>query len=82
MQNLPTDTEKIRELIKKLLAEHIGVEPEDIEDDDFLIDDLHMNPSEIIDFSEKLKEVGFDITRIDLMNVKNVEDIVDALSSH
>lgn len=82
MQNLPTETEKIRELIKKLLAEHIGVEPEDIEDDDFLIDDLHMNPSEIIDFSEKLKEVGFDITRIDLMNVKTVEDIVDALSSH
>ncbi len=82
MPNLPTDTEKIRELVKKLLAEHIGVEPEDIEDDDFLIDDLHMNPSEIVDFSEKLKEVGLDITRVDLMNLNTVEDLIDALSSH
>jgi acyl carrier protein len=77
--NPPTDQEKIREKVKKLLAEHIGVEPEDINDDDAFIEDLHMNPSELVDFSEKLEIAGFDITKIDFTNLEKMEDLVEAL---
>ncbi len=77
--NHPDETEKTKELIKKLLAEHIGVEPEDINDDDSFVEDLHMNPSEVADFAEKLEEAGFETGKIDFMALESVEDMALSL---
>lgn len=74
-----TDLEKTKEVIKKLLAEHIGVEPDDINDDDSFIEDLHMNPSELTDFSEKLRQAGFEISGVDFTNLTKVEDLAEEL---
>lgn len=75
----PTEQENTKEKVKRLLAEHIGVEPEDINDDDSFIEDLHMNPSELVDFSQKLEEAGFEISRVNFTDLEKVEDLVEAL---
>lgn len=67
--------------IIKLLAEHIGVEPDDIKREDFFFEDLHMSPTDLSDFLETLAGTGIDITKIDLSTVETVEDLLDALIS-
>jgi acyl carrier protein len=67
--------------IIKLLAEHIGVEPEDIKREDFLFEDLHMSPTDLTDFMETLTSTGVDVTKIDLSSIESVEDLLDALIS-
>ena len=67
------------EKILKLLAEQIGVEPDDIKPDDSLLDDLHMSPADLTDFSNKLEGQGFDISSVDLSQITTFGDIVEAL---
>jgi acyl carrier protein len=63
--------------IIKLLAEHIGVEPEDIKPDDFFFDDLHMSPADLSDFMEILTANGIDVSKIDLSTIEAVEDLLE-----
>lgn len=72
---------KKKQIINKL-AETIGVEPEDIQDDDFLVEDLHMNPAEISDFIGSLDGMGFDISKLELPSIETVSDLLEALGEH
>ena len=67
--------------VKEILAAHIGVEPEDIHEEDLLAEDLHMSAYDISDFLTLLGDNGFEIKEIELTNIETVSDIVDALSS-
>ncbi len=73
---------KILTAIKVLLASHVGVDPEDITEDDTFLQDLHMRPSEFSDFLEELSEKGLDTSNLDLPTIKTVGDLAEALSSH
>lgn len=66
--------------IKSLLAEHIGVEAEDIKDEDSFSIDLHMGPAELVDFSENLKKMGLDMSQIDFSTTETVGELLEALS--
>lgn len=66
--------------IKKVLAEYIGVDEEDIHDDDSLQEDLHMGASELSDFILHLAKNGIDVESIDLVNVETVEDLIEKAS--
>lgn len=66
---------------KKILAEYLGVETEDIDDDDSLVDDLHMGPAEITDFMQTLENAGINIDDVDLSEIETVSDMVDSLVS-
>ena len=72
---------KITDKVKQLLADYIGVEVEDIKDEDFLVDDLHMSPTEISDFIESLENEGINTSKIELSEVEAVEDLLESLSS-
>ena len=72
---------KTKEAIIKLLAEELGVEPEDIKEDDSLSLDLHMKPTDLTDFFQKLEDSGFNVAKINLTDIETVEDIIEALSS-
>lgn len=72
---------KITDKVKQILAEYIGVEVEDIKDEDFLVDDLHMSATEISDFVESLETAGIDTSKIDLSEVEAVEDLLESVSS-
>lgn len=71
-----------KEEVKKLLAEQIGVEVEDIKEEDFFSEDLHMNSTELADFIHLLEQKGFDISTLDLREIETVEDLTEALNIH
>lgn len=65
------------ENLKKQLAEHIGVEVEDIKNEDMLSEDLHMSAADISDFLEKLENDGFNVSKIDLEETETVEELLE-----
>lgn len=72
---------KVIEKVKQMLADYIGAEVEDIKDEDFLVDDLHMSATEIADFVESLDNAGIDISKIDIAELEAVEDLLESISS-
>jgi len=66
----------------KLLAENLGVETEDISEDDSFSDDLHMAPDKLADFAETLSASGFETSNLSLEELETVGDLAEALSSH
>ncbi len=68
------------EIIKNLLAELIGVDSEDIKDEDYLDEDLHMGPTEIADFLGKLQEKGFDAAILEKPSELSVGEIAEILN--
>ena len=68
--------------INKLLANHLGVEPEDIENDDSLSEDLHMTAVELADFAHVLENEGYPLSKIDFTQTETVGDLIDSISSH
>lgn len=72
--------DKKSQIIKKL-AEHIGVEPEDIDNDDAFLTDLHMNPTELSDFVHSLTSLDLDISRLNLTEIETVSDLLEALGA-
>lgn len=64
---------------KKTLAEFLGVEIEDIANDDSLLDDLHIQATDLSDLIHKLEEAGFDTSDIDLTMTETVNDLIESL---
>ena len=76
------DTEqKIKDLVIAKLAEHIGVETEDINLEDSLIDDLHLNIVEIGDFLQELSKEGIEIEETKYKNIKTISDLINYILS-
>lgn len=68
--------------LRQLLAEYLGVEPEDINESDSFSVNLHMGPTEISDFLESLRERGMDISRLNIEDIDTVEQLNEALELH
>lgn len=77
--NMDEDTNSKKYLVKKMLAEQIGVEPEDINYSNSFSDDLHMTSANITDFVESLSALDIDTNEIDLVEVKTLEDLLEVL---
>lgn len=78
----PTSSQnEIGERVKKLLTEHIGVGLEDIIDEDSFSEQLHMSPSDLVDFTKVLEKHGFNVDALDLTQVVSVGDLIEVLSS-
>ena len=67
--------------IIKLLAEQIGVEPEDIDEEDAFLTDLHMNPTELSDFVHSLTSLDLDVGRLNLTEIETVVELLEALGT-
>lgn len=72
---------KTKIALKKLLSEHLGIEVEDIKDEDFLRDDLHMTSAEISDFLHMIAK-KYDIEFDDITLIETFQDIVDEISEN
>lgn len=68
--------------IKTLLAAHIGVESDDISQEDFLAEDLHMTPTDLTDFAQVLESAGFNTTKLDFRELETIGDLIEALTFH
>ncbi len=67
--------------IKIILAGLIGVEPEDIKNEDYLDEDLHMGPAEVADFLQKLQEQDFDMAGVEKISELSISEIAELFSS-
>lgn len=63
--------------IKKLLSDYLGIEPEDIDDEDSLVADLHMKPTDLTDFIEILDTEGLDTTKLDLTEIETIGELIE-----
>ena len=72
--------DKKSQIIKRL-AEHIGVEPEDIDEDDAFLTDLHMNPMEMSDFVHSLTSLDLDVSHLNLAEIENIADLLEVLGA-
>lgn len=77
----PKNTTSISELVKEVLATQIGLEPDDIHDEDLLGEDLHMSPTDISDFVGSLTTKGLDTKDLELTKIETVSDVIEGLSS-
>lgn len=77
------DTEtQIKQRVKNELANYLGIDLEDIEDESTLTGDLHMKATEITDFMELLTGLGMESDGVNLADLETFEDLTDALSAH
>ncbi len=70
----------IKKEVLKALSDHLGVEPDDIEEEDSLTQDLHMRASDLSDFMETLQTLNIETEKVDLTKVETVNDLIDALA--
>jgi len=80
--NQQKDKQKMPRKVKILLSEQLGIKPSDIQDDYSFLEDLHMGPSDLTDFSEKLLSNKIDVSNINFQEVDTVSDLIEALSSN
>ena len=68
--------------IKEILSKQLGVEHSDIQEEDLFIEDLHMRPTDLADFTESLSDRGFETKDLDFEEISSVEELVDYFSSN
>ncbi|MCX6704202.1 MAG: hypothetical protein NTZ07_02030 [Candidatus Woesebacteria bacterium] len=76
------DFNKTKDIVKRELANFLGVESEDIEDESSLTEDLHMKATDLTDFMEVLVRMGMETSGVDLTETETFLDLVEALTEH
>ncbi|KKR30697.1 hypothetical protein A2715_01615 [Candidatus Woesebacteria bacterium RIFCSPHIGHO2_01_FULL_39_32] len=76
------DNKNNAKIVLELLASHLGVEPDDVSEDDSLTTDLHMRVTDISDFLGSLEEKGIDVDEIDLAEIETVGELIEALGEN
>lgn len=66
--------------LKQILSDQLGIDPEDVKEDDRLVEDLHMRAPEITDLVEALSNEGFKTTDLELTEIETVTDLYEALN--
>jgi acyl carrier protein len=71
----------ISQKITTLLAEHLGIDEEELNSEDRFQNDIHMSATDLADFIEKLNAAGFDTTKLDLTEIESVGDLIENIIS-
>lgn len=79
---MDNDLEKTKGSVRRELANYLGIEPADVEDDSILSEDLHMKATDLTDFMEILTRMNFDTADIDLTEIETFSDLVESLTEH
>jgi len=70
----------IAKSVRKLLSDYLGIEPEDVEDDYSLTEDLHMKPTDLTDFCDILSKNSFEVNSLDFNEIETFSELIDELS--
>lgn len=65
--------------VKEFLAEQIGVEPEDLNDEDSFVEDLHMTNADLTDFGHKLEGADVSPSEIDFATTETLGQLIEVL---
>ncbi len=79
---MDNDLDRTKKGVREELANYLGLEPEDIDDDSSLVEDLHMKASDITDFMEVLTRMGMETSGIDMTETETFLDLVESLTEH
>jgi acyl carrier protein len=79
---MDSDFNRTKNIVRQELANFLGVDTEDIEDDSSLTEDLHMKATDLTDFMEILVRMGMETSGIDLTETETFLDLVEALTEH
>lgn len=74
------DANTIKQKVRQELANYLGVDIEDIEDESVLSEDLHMTALDLTDFTEKLISKGFDTSRVELTEIETFADLIENMA--
>lgn len=77
---MDSDFNKTKSVVRQELANFLGVDTEDIEDDSSLTEDLHMKASDLTDFMEILGRMGMETAGVDLTETETFLDLIEALT--
>ncbi len=75
------DFEKTKQAVKVELADYLGIDIEDVEDDSVLTEDLHMKATDLTDFGELLSSKNYDTASLDFSQVETFLDLVEAVTA-
>ena len=78
---MDNDFNKTKETVRRELANFLGIDSEDIEDDFSLTEDLHMKASDLTDFMEILTRMNFNTSDVDLTETETFTDFIENLTS-
>jgi hypothetical protein len=76
------EIDKVKEVVRRELSSFLGIDPEDIEDDFSLTEDLHMKASDLTDFMDVLTRMDMDVAGVDLTEIDTFSDFIESLTSH
>ncbi len=79
---MDTEFANTKQKIKRELADFLGVDMEDIEDETELTTDLHMDAVMLTDFMEILTKAGFDVSQLNFTEIDTFLELVEALTAH
>jgi len=79
---MDSDFNKTKDIVRRELANYLGVETADIEDDSSLTEDLHMKATDLTDFMEILTRMDMETEGVDLTETETFLDLVEALTEH
>ncbi len=71
----------MEKLIKQLLADQLGTDPDEIANEDSFTDGLGMGAADLSDFFELLSKKGIDTGSLDLPELETVADLIENLGS-
>jgi acyl carrier protein len=77
---MDAEFDKTKESVRRELANFLGVDTEDIEDDSSLTEDLHMKATDLADFMEILTRMDMDTEGVDLTETETFLELVEALT--
>ena len=76
----PMTKEQVLVRVREILVESFELEPEDVQPDAHLIDDLDLDSIDAIDLAVSLEEnTGLDISEDELREIQRVQDVVDLI---
>lgn len=73
------EEQELKEKIKRKLADYLGIETVDIEDDFSLTEDLHMKPTDLTDFIQILSEMGINTDALDFTEIDTFSDLIEEI---
>lgn len=79
---MDTEFANTKQRIKRELADYLGVDMEDIEDETEFATDLHMDATMLTDFMDILSKAGFDISQLDFTEIETFLELVETLTEH
>jgi len=77
--NKPSKEDQTRKKVLMILAEFLGIEEQEILDEDSFADDLHMTQSDFAEFLAQLDNIGIDSQTLEIDDSKTVSDLLEEI---